>query len=159
MSRTAERRSVAPVAQRPGIILKSRREIELMRRAGRVVHQVLSRMRELAAPGVTTAELNAVAEELIDNGSIYWVVKRFVRVRQFILAIEPITNSEGRRRCRIQLDPTLTRTELHPHRAFQGWRYLKPEDAPPDLKGDPNAETNIEFPPEMAAELRDLGLL
>lgn len=48
-----------------GIILKSTREIELMRSAGRVVFQVLAKMRELAAPGVTTAELNAVAEELI----------------------------------------------------------------------------------------------
>ncbi len=36
-----------------------------MRSAGRVVYQVLTKMRELAAPGATTAELNAVAEELI----------------------------------------------------------------------------------------------
>jgi methionyl aminopeptidase len=48
-----------------GIILKSRREIELMRRAGRVVYGVLRRMEELAAPGVTTAALNAAAEEMI----------------------------------------------------------------------------------------------
>jgi len=48
-----------------GIILKSRREIELIRRAGRVVYRVLRRMEELAGPGVTTAELNAAAEELI----------------------------------------------------------------------------------------------
>lgn len=48
-----------------GIILKSRREIELIRRAGRVVFRVLRRMEELAAPGVTTAALNAAAEEMI----------------------------------------------------------------------------------------------
>ena len=65
MSRAAESESVTRAAQNRGIILKSRREIELMRNAGRVVHGVLSRMRELAGPGVTTIELNAVAEELI----------------------------------------------------------------------------------------------
>lgn len=48
-----------------GIILKSAREIELIRAAGRVVHRVLKQTRELAAPGVQTAELNAAAEELI----------------------------------------------------------------------------------------------
>jgi methionyl aminopeptidase len=47
------------------IILKSAREIELIRGAGSVVHKVLSRMAELAAPGVTTGELNAEAEEII----------------------------------------------------------------------------------------------
>jgi methionyl aminopeptidase len=56
---------VARVTQQHGIILKSAREIKLMRDAGRVVHTVLARMQELAAPGVTTAELNAVAEEMI----------------------------------------------------------------------------------------------
>lgn len=53
------------MVQSRGIILKSAREIELMRRAGGVVHQVLSRMRELARAGITTRELNAVAEEMI----------------------------------------------------------------------------------------------
>jgi len=59
------------VTRTSGIILKSRREIELMRSAGRVVHRVLSKMAELAQPGATTAELNRVAEELIaDAGGI-----------------------------------------------------------------------------------------
>lgn len=49
----------------PGIVLKSRREIELMRAAGRVVHRVLRRMEEMAAPGVTTAALSAEAERII----------------------------------------------------------------------------------------------
>jgi len=52
-------------SQRQGIILKSDREIELMRNAGRVVHDVLYRMGELAAPGVTTGALNEAAEDLI----------------------------------------------------------------------------------------------
>jgi len=46
------------------IKLKSRREIELMRRAGAIVHEVLARLGEMIAPGVTTAELDAEAERL-----------------------------------------------------------------------------------------------
>lgn len=57
------------MTQSCGIILKSDREIELMRQAGQVVHRVLMRMHELACPGVTTAELNAVAEEMIAESS------------------------------------------------------------------------------------------
>lgn len=41
-----------------GIKLKTKREIALMREAGRVVAEALGKARELAAPGVTTAELN-----------------------------------------------------------------------------------------------------
>lgn len=65
-SRRPGRRDRAPrVTRAGGIILKSAREIELIRAAGRVVHGVLNQTRELARPGVSTAELNAAAEELI----------------------------------------------------------------------------------------------
>jgi methionyl aminopeptidase len=53
------------VVRRRGIILKSPREIELMRDAGRVVREVLESVRRATRPGVTTGELNAVAENLI----------------------------------------------------------------------------------------------
>lgn len=59
------RNKVPRVTKGGGIILKSAREIELIRAAGRVVHRVLMKMHELARPGVTTAELNAVAETMI----------------------------------------------------------------------------------------------
>jgi len=59
------RPEAARVTRQRGIILKSAREIELMRAAGRVVHRVLERMHELAKPGVTTGELNDAAEEMI----------------------------------------------------------------------------------------------
>ncbi|MCG0277398.1 MAG: type I methionyl aminopeptidase [Thermanaeromonas sp.] len=53
------------------IILKGRREIELMRRAGRVVAEVLAILEEHIAPGVTTLELDRIAEEaLIRRGAI-----------------------------------------------------------------------------------------
>jgi len=59
------RKKVSRVKPGGGIILKSAREVELMRAAGRVVHRVLTRMHELAKPGITTAELDAEAEAII----------------------------------------------------------------------------------------------
>lgn len=46
------------------ITLRSQREIEIMRRAGSVVAKVLSKLRELAKPGVSTADLDAVAQKM-----------------------------------------------------------------------------------------------
>jgi methionyl aminopeptidase len=46
------------------ITLKSHREIELMREAGIIVAGVLSKLQEIARPGVTTAELNDVASQM-----------------------------------------------------------------------------------------------
>lgn len=95
--------------------------------------------------------------ELLDGGSIYWVMKRFVRARQTVIGCELLTNSEGRTYAALALDPEITRTELRPQKAFQGWRYLRPEDAPRDLAAA--AEAADDMPPEMVAELRQLGLL
>jgi methionyl aminopeptidase len=47
------------------IVLKSTTELEAMDRANRVVHRALGAARDAAAPGVSTADLDAVAEELI----------------------------------------------------------------------------------------------
>jgi methionyl aminopeptidase len=46
-----------------GAILKTRDEIAVMDRANRVVLEILEIMRSMIKPGVTTAQLNAVAEE------------------------------------------------------------------------------------------------
>jgi len=97
------------------------------------------------------------AAELLDGGSLYWVIKGFVRVRQRLAGIERTVNSEGRPSCALILDSKLVRTELRPCRPFQGWRYLAGEKAPPDaasLKAGSG-----EVPPELAAELHALGLL
>lgn len=96
-------------------------------------------------------------DELLDGGSIYWVVKRLIRVRQRVLSIQQKTNAEGRNYCAIELDPTHIQVEPQRQRAFQGWRYLRVEDAPSDLAK--NESSDVELPPEMAAELRELGLL
>jgi methionyl aminopeptidase len=46
-----------------GPILKSRDEIAVMDRANRIVLDILEMMRQMVRPGVTTAQMNAVAEE------------------------------------------------------------------------------------------------
>lgn len=96
-------------------------------------------------------------EEVLDGGSLYWIVKGTIQVRQRILRFDPVTGRDGGRRCGIILDPALVTTMPRPHRPMQGWRYLDPANAPPD--GDVPYEVIADMPPEMARELRELGLL
>jgi len=96
-------------------------------------------------------------EELLQGGSIYWVIRGKVRARQKLLDIETIKDEEGRNSTLLILDPPLIRTIPRPHRAFQGWRYLEPADAPPDL-GEGGSESE-DLPPDLAEALRDLGIL
>ena len=93
--------------------------------------------------------------ELLDGGSIYWVIKGAVKVRQKLVDFRALSGGDGGRRCRIMLDPALVPTEHQPRRPFQGWRYLEAADAPADL--DPQAAGG-DIPPELVAELRALGL-
>ncbi len=95
-------------------------------------------------------------KELLDGGSLYWVMRGKILVRQILTNIEEFTDPEGIRRCRLMLDTELVPVRPTPRRAFQGWRYFKPEDAPPDLT---KAEQQGDIPPEMRAELIELGLL
>jgi hypothetical protein len=96
------------------------------------------------------------AEEVLDGGSLYWVIKGFVRVHQRIIGLEPVTTDEGQK-CAIILDPNLVETEYQPRRPHQGWRYLEPADAPRDRKA---GRGGLEEPsPEMLSELRELGLI
>lgn len=96
-------------------------------------------------------------KELINGGSIYWVVKGFLQARQRILGLEEVIGDDGIRRCAILLDPALIRTATAPKRPFQGWRYLKPEDAPPDL--GQARENDDTLPPDLAGALAEIGVL
>ena len=73
------------------------------------------------------------ADEILGGGSIYWVIRGLVSVRQRILKLDTAVGRDGIRRCRITFDPDYVLVRPTPHRAFQGWRYLDPADAPPDL--------------------------
>jgi hypothetical protein len=96
-------------------------------------------------------------ELLADDGSLYWVIKGQILVRQKIVAIEPAVASDGTPRCAIHLDHKHVRVYSKRSRPFQGWRYLELENAPSALPAGAAAEQ--EPPPEMAAELRELGLI
>ncbi len=96
-------------------------------------------------------------EEILEGGSIYWVIKGHIRVRERILSFIPVVEDDGERYCLVRYDPKLVETVWQPKRPFQGWRYLLPEDAPADrAAGAPEAG---DIPPAMAEELRALGLL
>ena len=94
--------------------------------------------------------------ELLDGGSLYWVIRGQVAARQKLEDIETFTDGEGIGRCRLWMEPQVTPVLPRPYRPFQGWRYLAAEDAPPDLR----ARGEIaEMPESLRRELSGLGLL
>lgn len=97
------------------------------------------------------------ADELLDGGSIYWVIQKLVQCRQRILRLDEVTGSDGVRRCAIVLEPTLIRTATAARRPFQGWRYLPEKDAPPDI--GPARAGDDALPPDLSAALADIGVL
>ena len=105
----------------------------------------------------TTRMVPTRAPEIVNGGSLYWVIKGAVQCRQLITEIRPFTDGEGIGRCHLVLDPVVVKTDWQPRRPFQGWRYLKPEDAPADLGGGRAALA--EMPSKLRRELAELGLL
>ncbi len=105
----------------------------------------------------TTRMVPRLADEVLDGGSLYWVTKGQIQSRQVIIDIRPFTDDEGIGRCQLVLAPELILTRPQPRRPFQGWRYLKPGDAPADLVS--NEDDDSEMPHAMRADLVALGLL
>jgi hypothetical protein len=92
------------------------------------------------------------AADLLDGGSLYRVFKGVILCRQAILAVDTV--GEGvTARCEVTVDPEIMRVAPTPRRAFQGWRYLEPKDAPPDL----GSVADGEIPSELARQLREVG--
>lgn len=125
------------------------------------IAHTLERKRQLGLPVEqyhTTRMMPKRAEELLDGGSLYWVIKGVVQGRQVIADIRPFKDDEGIRRCHLVLEPELIATRPQPRRAFQGWRYLQSGDAPDDLAGG-KGEISADMPATMRKELVELGLL
>jgi hypothetical protein len=97
-----------------------------------------------------------VRPDVLEDGSLYWVVQGVIRCRQRIVGFEDAADSDGRKYCLFVLDPELVPVVPTPRGPFQGWRYLKPEDAPADLERGVDGELP---PDEMLKELRSLGLI
>jgi len=105
----------------------------------------------------TTRMMPTQKDALLDGGSLYWVIKGVISCRQKLIDLRQFTDKEGVKRCRIVMDPKLIPVLPKPRSAFQGWRYLKANEAPADLaKG---AKGAISIPEEMRRELNELGLL
>lgn len=119
------------------------------------------RLAEMRVDGQTPEQMHTTrmvpkqVDELLDGGSLYWVMKGNVQCRQKLLDIRPFTDTEGIQRCHLVLEPKIILTAWQPRRAFQGWRYLKPDDAPIDE----NSNGKNQLPAELRQELADLGLL
>ena len=123
--------------------LENLREWQALRlsETGRLIHVTRNRPRR--------------AEEILDGGSIYWIIKGVMSARQSIIDLAEVQRSDGQVSCGLVLSPNLVATVPTKMRIFQGWRYLETEDAPPDL-ADPVDES---MPPNLVAELRELGVL
>jgi len=99
------------------------------------------------------------APEVTDGGSLYWVVAGSMLVRQRVLDIVEDQWDDGTRCAGIVLDPLLVPLLGRPTKAFQGWRYLPAQEAPPDRAAGAAAEGEADLPPALRRELQELGLL
>ena len=112
---------------------------------------------ETAEQRHTTRMVPKRVSELLDGGSLFWVVRGQIAVRQRLTAVRPFKDQDGIGRCHLVLEPSLVEVETRPCRPFQGWRYLTDADAPVDLgRGLPGLQ---DLPEALRRELRDLGLI
>ncbi len=88
--------------------------------------------------------------ELLDGGSLYWVIKGVILCRREIVSFD---FDEAANHWIIGLNTKNILTESQPKRPFQGWRYLKAAEAPRDL-----TQTDADLPPEMAKALKEAGV-
>lgn len=101
--------------------------------------------------------------ELLDGGSVYWIIHGHIAARQQVVGLERLYDHEGEK-CGLMLSSELVETEHVPRGPHQGWRYLEPEFAPRDLRdivaeGHADSESEGELSENMAADLRALGLI
>jgi hypothetical protein len=105
----------------------------------------------------TTFQTPKRQAELLAGGSLYWVIKGVIQVRQRIVGFGEGQKKDGSPCCLILLDPALVPVRPLSRRAFQGWRYFDAADAPADLKRGEKKLTDL--PPKMRRDLADLGLI
>lgn len=124
---------------------------------------IRERLATLAALGQTPEQRHTTrmvpkrVAEILDGGSLYWVIKGQIASRQEVVDIRPFTDVDGVSRCHLVLKPEVVPVIPRRMRPFQGWRYLVAHEAPPDLTG--GLGEAAEMPDELRRELRDLGLL
>ena len=105
-------------------------------------------------PTHETRQMPKRADELIDGGSLYWVIRGLIQVRQRIVAINAHDDAYGKSYCELVLDPELHETDIVPKRPFQGWRYLKVSEAPADI----GQSVSQSVPKPLVHALKDAGV-
>jgi hypothetical protein len=98
------------------------------------------------------------AAEIVEGGSMYWVVAGAMIVRQRIVAIRPDTREDGTACTALLLDPELMPVTARLMKPFQGWRYLAAQDAPRDI-GTLDPSDADDLPASLRRELHALCLL
>lgn len=107
----------------------------------------------------TTRMVPTRIDELLDGGSLYWVIKGNIQVRQKLIDIRVHTDGAGKKSCDLVMEPYLHQTQFQPRRPFQGWRYLKASEAPADVVGSLGGDDLAEMPEAMRRELQELCLI
>lgn len=129
----------------PSVDDLAERQAFFMNRAGRDIVHILT--------GIAPRRI----EEIEAGGSLYWIIKGAVQARQKVIGIDRLEAPIEGKNCRFRLAPEIVLTEVRPRRPHKGWRYLKPEDAPPDRGALPDGAEDL--PADLAAELKRLGLV
>ena len=84
-------------------------------------------------------------DELIEGGSLYWIINRKVFVRQKILEIKSFVLEDGKKSAGIVLQNKLIRVRPVSMKPFQGWRYYQSQTFL-DIEDDNfSEENNIEL--------------
>lgn len=151
---------------------KSSATVHLLRTAAGIeslahLHETLNTNRLMLLPStgrmavaIHTRRKPQRADELLNGGSLYWIVKHMIKARQEILDIEVLQDEDGRDFCRIYLDTQIMLTCGIPHRAIQGWRYLPKERAPEDIGVfDADIAETEEIAEELAKDLKEIAFL
>ncbi len=124
------------------------------------ISELMALWRRLGKPeeqSHTTRMVPKRIAEILDGGSLYWVIKGQVACRQRITDIRPFTDGEGIGRCHLVLEPVVIPVEPRPCRPFQGWRYMDEKAVPRDLGA--GGGDLLAMPEELRRELRQLGLI
>ena len=120
-------------------------------------HRAAQRARGITGPTRHVTRMWPRREpELLNGGSLYWVIKGVIQARQTVLQLDEVIGEDGIRRCGIIMDPEIIRTEAAVRRPFQGWRYLEPVDSPADLIK--TATTQDDLPHELMTALAEIGV-
>jgi hypothetical protein len=105
----------------------------------------------------TTRQMPKRRADILDGGSLYWVIKGVISCRQRIVDLRAIVDGDGVERCDICLDPETVPVDPRPRGPFQGWRYFEPKDAPPDLGAAGMGAADM--PMDLRLELQRLGVM